>query len=200
MGFAVATYLLARVPSRRARAAASVAVVALAFVPNARIFLDSYDGAGFPPHPEFSRADRVRNALLTTPDLSYVRDRQAAVTEYRGVAAAIDRHAAPDELVMLDVVGPGGPIPMFSAHPRRLVTTTDRDFESAFLDHPERTVRYVIVPYPTFDRVNRSIVLQRHEGIWDGRPWLRLLEEVPGPTRWRLFEVTAAGGAAGRAP
>jgi hypothetical protein len=189
MGCVVATFLVARIPGRRARGLAVVAAIALAFVPNARIVGDTYAGGGFPSHAAFTPAERLRNALLTTPDLSYVQDRQAAVAEYRAVAAAIDRRAPPDARVLLDVVGPGGPIPMFSAHPARLVTTTDRDFESAFLDDPQHTVQYIVVPYPTFDLYTRSIVLQRHDGIWDGRPWLRLVEEIAGPTRWRLFEV-----------
>ncbi len=45
-------------------------------------------------------------------------------------------------------------------------------------------------PEPTFDRLNRSLLLHAHDGLWEGQlPWAELVEEVPGETRWRLFRM-----------
>ena len=52
------------------------------------------------------------------------------------------------------------------------------------------TVQYVLAPDRTFDRLNRSLPLQAHDGLWEGQlPWAELVEEVPGETRWRLFRM-----------
>ena len=116
--------------------------------------------------------------------------RRASVEEYRRIAETVQSLTPPGALVLLDVVGPGGPIPMFARDPRRFVTTTDRDFEEEFLYRPWETVDYVLVPFPTFDRFSRSLLLQTHDDIWEGAmPWTELVVEIDGPARWRLFRV-----------
>lgn len=188
MGMVLAAYGLARVPQPGLRRALAAGVLVLAVVPNVRVALDSYnDSYGEVPQ---TREQRLANALLTTPDFDDVAGRRAAVVEYQAVADAVARLVPPDALVMLDVVGPGGPIPIFAPRPERYVTTTDRDFEGAFLFEPWATVQYMLAPEPTFDRLNRSVLLEEHDGLWEGTlPWAELVEEVPGETRWRLYRM-----------
>ena len=196
MGFVLAAYGLHRIRLPGVRALAAGIVVVLAFVPNVRVFVETHDAFSI---EQPGGGERVRNALLTTPDLGSVASRQASVDEYRRVAEAVEALTPPDALVMLDVIGPGGPIPMFARNPRRYVTTTDRDFEEEFLFRPWDTVDYVLVPFPTFDRFSRSLVLQAHDDIWEGAmPWTELVAEIDGPTRWRLFRVMS--GAAATSP
>ena len=196
MGFVLAAYGLHRIRLPGVRALAAGIVVVLAFVPNVRVFVETHDAFSI---EQPGGGERVRNALLTTPDLGSVASRQASVDEYRRVAEAVEALTPPDALVMLDVIGPGGPIPMFARNPRRYVTTTDRDFEEEFLFRPWDTVDYVLVPFPTFDRFSRSLVLQAHDDIWEGAmPWTELVAEIDGPTRWRLFRVMP--GAAATSP
>ena len=184
MGMVLAAYAIARVPAPRVRVALAVGALALAVLPNVRVALDSYDA-----YPQ-SHEQRLANALLTTPDLADVASRRASVVEYRAVAEGVARLAPAGALVLLDVVGPGGPIPVFARHPERYVTTTDRDFEAAFLFEPWASVEYVLVPQPSFDRLHRSLLLQAHDGLWEGElPWAELVEELPGTTRWRLFRI-----------
>ena len=203
MGLVLATHGLGRIRGPGTRTLLTAVVVVLAFVPNVRVFMDTYHGFPNATVP-FTAAERLRNALLTTEDLSSVPARQAAVEEYRAVAAVLDEQVPADMLVLLDVIGPGGPIPMFSAFPQRLVTTTDQDFEENFLYRPWEAVDYLLVPFPTFDHESRSIVLQSHDGIWDGAlPWAELVTEIEGPTRWRLFRMrpgASAGDRGGAAP
>ncbi len=125
--------------------------------------------------------------------------RQDAVREYRLVAETVEEMIPPpppppDALVLLDVVGPGGPIPMFARHPERFVTTTDSDFTDQFLYRPWETVDYVLVPFPTFDRFSRSVVLRAHDDIWDEvLAWTELETEIEGPARWKLFRMLPGG-------
>ena len=159
------------------------AVLLLAFVPNLRVFISTYDE--FPG----SRDERVRNALLTNSDLRAIGVRQQVVEEYRDVGRTVDELVPPDSLVLLDVLGLGGAVPIFTDYPRRFVTTTDRAFEDS-LAAPWDSVDYVLVQFPTFEDQMRSVVLQRYEGIWEGeQPWTQLEAEIPGPSRWRLYRV-----------
>ena len=126
MGLVLAAYGVSRIPLPGLRTLVTAAVVVLAFVPNLRVFINAYDGF---TDEQPTRAQRIRNGLLTTPDLGSVLARQQAEQEYRRVADTVEELIPPGALVLLDVVGPGGPIPMFARNPERLVTTTDRDFE-----------------------------------------------------------------------
>ncbi len=191
MGFTLAAYGVGRVRAPGVRSLATLVVVVLAFVPNMRVFIDTYD------HFPGDRDERVRNALLTTPDLRAVDTRVALVDEYRRVATMVDENVPPGALVLLDVLGPGGAVPLFIDDPRKLVITTDRDFESDFLSDARASVDYVLVPFPSFDNLVRSVVLQTYEGIWEGdQDWLELAAEDDGYNRWRLYRVLQARPAA----
>ena len=191
MGLVLAAYGVSRIPLPGLRTLVTAAVVVLAFVPNLRVFINAYDGF---TDEQPTRAQRIRNGLLTTPDLGSVLARQQAEQEYRRVADTVEELIPPGALVLLDVVGPGGPIPMFARNPERFVTTTDRDFEERFLYTPWETVGYVLVPFPTFDRLSRSVLLRAHDDIWDeALAWTELELEIEGPTRWKLLRVLPGG-------
>lgn len=186
-GMMLAVVLLREIQSTAMRDLLSIGVVALAFLPNARIAYDTYHGF---PTENLTHEEKLASALLTNVDLYHVPQRQQAVEEYRRVAALVNREVPPDAKLMLDVIGPGGPIPMFLDHPEQVVATTDRDFESEYLDRPWATVDYVLVPRPDFNNESRSVVLQKHLGIWRGvYPWTEFVAEVGRVEHWRLFRV-----------
>jgi hypothetical protein len=82
----------------------------------------------------------------------------------------------------------GAPIVLFSAHPERFVTTSDRDF-SFVLENADEMVAYVLVPLATtlasLDRVN----LRYPDLYADGENWATL-ERDWGV--WRLYRVVLA--------
>ena len=187
MGIVLACYGLSMVRGTGKRMFLTVPLVLLAFWPNLRIFTETYNAFD---KEQPTHSERVMNAIFTNTDLYSIKSRQALAAEFEEVASWANRLTQPDDLILLDTVGIGGPVPMFAIHPQRYVTTTDRDFETSFLFQAWNTVDYVLVPFPNFDNQVRSILLQTYEEIWyDKEPWAELVAEIPGPSQWRLFRV-----------
>jgi hypothetical protein len=106
----------------------------------------------------------------------------------RAVTRYLDERA-PNGLVLLDTVY-GAPIVLFSGHPERFVTTSDRDF-LFMLERADERISYVLIPAPSvksgLDRINR-----RYPDLYyGGSEWLTLDKDWGGQTGWRLYRVTA---------
>lgn len=101
------------------------------------------------------------------------------------VTAYLDAH--PRERVLLDTFTTS-PIVVAVRNPRRLVITSDIDFQ-AILHNPLGRVDSILVPEPRgtaqLDAVNRA-----YPGLWAGRVrWAQLVRTFPPPNRFRLYRV-----------
>ncbi|MBI3684037.1 MAG: hypothetical protein HY235_27000, partial [Acidobacteria bacterium] len=70
-----------------------------------------------------------------------------------------------------------------------LVITTDQDFQQR-LRSLSTSVDQVLVPFPSFDALGRSDVLNDYPDLYrGGEPWAELVREFPGPIGWRLYRI-----------
>ncbi len=189
MGVVTAVYAMSLSHNRNMRVLLAPIVVAVAFMPVLRTFLITYQSFDA-QHP--TTAQRWQNAVFTNTDFGSVPTRQEAVTEWKDVAAAVDRTVAPHQTVLFDVSS-GGAIVLYVRHPEQFVTSTDQDFRSQMLGAPWKYGDFVLAPEPTFDVVTRSLLFLQWPKIWSaGYPWLAQDVEVPSIHKWRLLAVTGA--------
>ncbi|RLT27898.1 MAG: hypothetical protein DWI48_02075 [Chloroflexi bacterium] len=189
MGIVLSTYGIVRVQAWGARVLLWVVLVMLAFSPNVRTFQKTY--AAF-DDAQPTNEERLRNALFSTPDLGTVGGRQELVTEWQALATEVNK-IPPEQVIILDVAGPGGPLLLYVQHVQRFITTTDIGFADEILPELPLHASYILLPEPTYDVQSRSIVMQRYLGIWEGQlPWAKVVQEFPGQRRWRLLQLIAA--------
>lgn len=128
---------------------------------------------------------------LLRPLASDARSARESRRAYQEIARSIDSLTAGPGSILVDAFD-GVPIIVLSAHPERLVITSDRDFAAHLADPAGRGVRYVLVPpqveYGKLDAINRAYPRLYQDG--GGLAVLtRSFESSREDLRWRLYEV-----------
>ncbi len=133
---------------------------------------------------------RVAAAVILAPEVTTSEGAHGQFDEFLGIAAYLDTQPA-DTLTMIDA-SVGSPVVFFTRRPQQLILTTDTDFQ-AKLHEPGGQVGQMLVPFPTFDAIGRSEILQTYPDMYSGgEPWAQLITEFPGPSSWRLFRIDEA--------
>ncbi|GMA50966.1 hypothetical protein GCM10025857_23230 [Alicyclobacillus contaminans] len=102
----------------------------------------------------------------------------------REIAQYLDAHA-PHSFILMDSFSAFNVI-VNTRNPKRLIITSDRDFQAALHNPPAHHVQFMLVPEPDtvfqFDAIN----LQYPQFYAHGAKWATLVKQFPG---WRLYAV-----------